>query len=115
MRIRTHLRAGGIWENHNEALKVRTALKAGIEGAPGPGGIRLGNHNEALQVRTALKAGGRGLNHSETLGRKSDKPAISMRRQIRTTVTKGDRLELLVVRAGLRAGARRIERGLGRR
>jgi hypothetical protein len=37
--------------NHNEALRVRSALKAGIVRLP------AGNHNEALRVRSALKAG----------------------------------------------------------
>ena len=48
MTIRTQLKAGESSENHNEALQVRTALKAG--GRP--------NHNEALQV---ARAQGRGL------------------------------------------------------
>ena len=51
MTIRTQLKAGGISINHNEALQVRTTLKAGAAG--------LNNHNEALQVRSAIKAGGR--------------------------------------------------------
>jgi hypothetical protein len=83
--------------NHNEALKIRSALKAG--------GINL-NHNEALQVKTALKAGGWTQNHNEALRRDSYPPAISMRRQPRTTSRKADRLELLEVRAGLCAGRR---------
>jgi hypothetical protein len=29
MKIRTQLKAGGRKENHNEALRVRTAVKAG--------------------------------------------------------------------------------------
>lgn len=49
MTIRTQLQAGGRkTQNHNETLKVRTTLKAGI---------RMPNHNEGLKVRTALKAG----------------------------------------------------------
>jgi hypothetical protein len=72
------LRAGGIMNNHNEALKIRTALKAG--------GLTE-NHNEALKVRSEVKAGG-------------------LRRRMIKTTSKNDRLELLVVRAGLRAGAR---------
>ena len=78
-------------------MKIRTQLKAG--------GVNL-NHNEALRVRTALKAGGFNLNHNEALRRDSNRPAMSMRRQPRTTGRKADRLELLVVRAGLRAGRR---------
>ncbi len=66
-------------------MKIRTQLKAG--------GIRLTNHNETLQVRTALKAGRLGGNHNETL-------------QVRTGLQGGKRRGL-VVRAGLRAGARR--------
>jgi hypothetical protein len=78
MTIRTQLKAGGLFNNHNEALQVRTALKAGGENL---------NHNEALQVKTALKAG-------------------KIRRRLETTAPREDRLSLLVVRAGLRAGAR---------
>jgi hypothetical protein len=64
MKIRTQLKAGrinmrGESLNHNEALAVRSAVKAG--------GTRLANHNEAIQVRSALKAGGRSLNHSAVL------------------------------------------------
>jgi hypothetical protein len=95
MTIRTQLKAGS-WSNHNEALRVKTSLKVGS----------WTNHNEALQVRSALKAGGTSLNHNEALRRDSYRPAISMRRQPRTTGRKADRLELLVVRAGLRAGRR---------
>ena len=104
MKIRTQLKAGRInlrGENHNEALAVRTALKAGR--------MRLDlrdNHNEAMQVRTALKAGGKSPNHNEALqtrtGLKAGKKG--MRRAVLTTVRKEDRLELMVVRAGLRAG-----------
>ena len=66
LRVRTKLRAGGIWENHNETivgqpkkgLRVNTNLRAG--------GITLGNHNETivgqpkkrLRVSTNLRAGG---------------------------------------------------------
>jgi hypothetical protein len=79
MRIRTTLRAGGRRYQHNETLAVRTALKAGRRG--------WANHNEALQTRTGLTAG-------------------KLRRAVRVTASKEDRLELLVVRAGLRAGKR---------
>jgi len=91
------VKAGGEHLNHNEALQVRSALKAG--------GTNL-NHNEALRVKTALKAGGIWQNHNEALRRGSDRTTISMRRQPQTTGRKEDRLELLVVRAGLRAGRR---------
>ena len=98
MTTRTNLTAGKLATNHNEALQVRTALKAG--------GIKF-NHNESLRVRTALKAGGLRLNHNETLVRITERPAVSMRRELRTSSRKEDRLELLVVRAGLRAGRAR--------
>jgi hypothetical protein len=81
MTMRTQLNAAAIEWNHNEMLQVRSALKAGRE--------RLAaNHNEVLQVKSALKAGG-------------------IRRRLETTVPREDRLSLLIVRAGLRAGARR--------
>jgi hypothetical protein len=84
MTIRTQLNAGGITRNHNEALQVRTSLKAG----------GWSNHNEALRLD-------------------SYPPAISMRRQPRTTGRKADRPELLVVRASVRAGRRsRSRKGL---
>jgi hypothetical protein len=97
MTTRTQLKAGKIILNHSEALQVRSTLKAG--------GI-WENHNEALLVRTALKAGGRYLNHNETLERAADRPIVSMRRQVITASRQEDRLALLVVRAGLRAGLR---------
>jgi hypothetical protein len=54
-------------------------------------------------------------NHNESLQRGSDRKAVSMRRELATTTRKEDRLELLVVRAGLRAGRRRLgSRGRGR-
>ena len=80
MKIRTTVKAGGISLNHNEGLRVRTALKAGR--------ISL-NHNEGLRVRSTLKAG-------------------ALKRALRTSASEGDRLKLLVVRAGLRAGAMRV-------
>ena len=95
MTTRTQLKAGARAMNHNEVLRVRSTIKAG--------GKSL-NHNEALQVRTALKAGGTTYQHNETLHRAADRPAVSMRRELLTTSRKEDRLELLVVRAGLRAG-----------
>lgn len=101
MRIRTQLKAGKIILNHSEALRVRTTVKAGGW---------LSNHSEALRVRTTVKAGG-WFNHSESLKRQDDREAISMRRTLLTTSRKDDRLELLLVRAGLRAGARRRGRG----
>ena len=47
MKVRTAVKVGGIWENHNETL-VR-------DGAKG------------LKVRTSVKAGGWTTNHNETL------------------------------------------------
>jgi len=100
MTIRTQLKAGARRAtNHNEALQVRSAVKAGRIAV---------NHNEALQVRSTLRAGRKALlsNHNEAQ-RAADRQAISMRRELLTTSRKEDRLELLVVRAGLRAGRRR--------
>ena len=88
-------------------MRIRTQLKAGK--------IIL-NHSEALRVRTTVKAGGWLNNHSEALKRQEDGEAISMRRTLLTTSRKEDRLTLLVVRAGLRAGARdRVFRVRGRK
>jgi hypothetical protein len=56
--------------------------------------------------RTQLKADALMGNHNEKLQRATDRPAVSMRRELLTTSRKEDRLELLVVRAGLRAGRR---------
>ena len=96
MTIRTQLKAGGIQTNHNEALQVRSAVRAGRIAV---------NHNEALRVRSTMKAGRLATNHSEPL-RAAGRQAVSMRRELVTTSRKEDRLELLVVRAGLRAGRR---------
>jgi hypothetical protein len=62
---------------------------------------------KTMTTRTQLKAGKLTVNHNEALRRASDQPAISMRRQPRPTGRKDDRLALLVVRAGLRAGRAR--------
>ena len=97
MTIRTQVKAGRLAANHNEALRVRSTLRAG------QGGRLASNHNEALRVRSTVKAGKIILNHNEAL-RAVAAPAIAMLRQPRTTSRKDDRLELLVVRAGLRAG-----------
>ena len=79
-------------------MTIRTQLKAGA---------RFSNHNETLQVRTALKAGAAAFNnHNERVQRASDRQSVSMRRELVTTTRKEDRLALLVVRAGLRAGRR---------
>jgi len=105
MKIRTQLRAGAAGlNNHNEALRVRSTVKAGAA---------CYQHNETLRVRSSVKAGGSSYQHNETLVRAADRPVVSMRRQLLTTSLKEDRLELLVVRAGLRAG-KRAARGRGR-
>ena len=98
MGIRTRLKSWAITHNHNQTLLVRSALKAGKMSA---------NHNEILRVRAAVKAGGISINHNEGLRRQFAGPSISMRQQLRATARRGDRLELMVVRAGLRAGLRR--------
>jgi hypothetical protein len=55
-------------------------------------------------------------NHSETFRREPEREAISMRRELHTAARKEDRLELLVIRAGLRAGAvRRLRRSYARK
>ena len=61
-----------------------------------------------MRIRTQVRAGGENLNHNEELREQADRNVVAMRRQPRTTVRKEDRLELLVIRAGLRAGARRF-------
>ena len=56
MTIRTNLKAGvgrfgGGWANHNEAMRVRTSVKAGMI-------LKIaGNHNEALRVRSQVRGG----------------------------------------------------------
>jgi hypothetical protein len=62
MRVRSSVKAGLLAANHNDALQVRSSLRAGA----GPGKIAL-NHGDALQVKSALKAGGANLNHNEAL------------------------------------------------
>ena len=100
MTIRTQLKAGRLGANHSEALQVRSTVKAGR-----PYSF---NHNEALRVRSTVKAGGSSYQHNETLVRATDRPVVAMRRQPLTASRKEDRLELLVVRAGLRAGWRAV-------
>ena len=78
-------------------MTTRTQLKAGKLAT---------NHNDSLRVRSTVRAGGVEGQHNERLERASDRPAVSMRRELLTTSRKEDRLELLVVRAGLRAGRR---------
>ena len=78
------LTAGRRDKGHSEEGDKVMTSERDIKG----GGIRR-NTNEALQVRTGLQGGG-------------------MRRRVVTTSPKDDRLALLVVRAGLRAGRARI-------
>ena len=59
MKIRTQLKAGGAGLQHNESLKVRSAVKAARAG-------ESMNHNEALKVRTTLKAGSGGDRPAES-------------------------------------------------
>ena len=66
-----------------------------------------------MTIKSQLKAGKLSANHNETLQRAADRPAVSMRRELVTSSRREDRLELLVVRAGLRAGRR--ARGRARR
>ena len=109
MTIRTQLKAGGQNLNHNDVLRVRSAVKAGD--FDGGRGHNL-NHNEALRVRSAVKAGG-SLNHNEALNVRWPVKVTGLRQMLKTTANKSDRLELLVVRAGVRAGRRatRVARG----
>ena len=97
LQVRSALKGGRIALNHNEALQVRTSLKAGG---------KTDQHNEALRVRSTIKAGGVEAQHNERLELATNRPAVSMRRELLTTTRREDRLELLVVRAGLRAGRR---------
>jgi hypothetical protein len=48
MKIRTHIKAGGRFRNHNEA-------------------VACGSRTSGLRVRSQLKAAGRLVNHNETL------------------------------------------------
>jgi len=97
LQVRTALKCGAGYLNHNEALRVRSTVKAGA------GYL---NHNEALRVRSTVKAGAGYVNHNENIRRDTNRGTILMRLQPKTTTGRKDRLELMVVRAGLRAGAR---------
>ena len=57
-----------------------------------------------MRIRTQVKAGKQSANHNETLQVKTGLQGGRMRRRLVTTSPKQDRLALLVVRAGLRAG-----------
>ena len=97
MKIRTQLKAGGTPRpQHNETLQVRSTVKAG--------GVSV-NHNETLAVRSSLKAGALIGNHNEALAVRTSLKAGKPRRK--TATPTNDRLSLMLVRAGLRAGRRR--------
>jgi hypothetical protein len=54
--MRTGISGEKIVKNHNQALRVRTTVRAG--------GHNL-NHNEVLRVRTTLRGGKIAVNHNE--------------------------------------------------
>jgi hypothetical protein len=60
-----------------------------------------------MTIRTQVKAGGVSINHNDALRVKSTLKAGAIRRRLETTAPRDERLALLVVRAGLKAGARR--------
>ncbi len=60
MKVKTHLKAGGLFINHNETL-VRA---------------------KGLKVKTHLKAGGIWVNHNETLVRERAKGMIEAGRKV---------------------------------
>jgi len=106
LQVRSALKAGGWTNNHNDALRVRSAVKAGGWS---------NNHNEALHVRSAVSAARAGLNqnHNEVLNVRWPAKVTGLRQILKMTANKTDRLQLLVVRAGIRAGRRatRVARG----
>ena len=57
-----------------------------------------------MTIRTQLKAGKIATNHNETLQVRTGLQGGKLRKRLVTTSPKEDRLTLLVVRAGLRAG-----------
>ena len=66
--MKRNVRAGGDRNQHNEALAVRSNVRAGIGGSGD-------NHNEALAVKSSVRAGGERPQHNETF---SAKPAGSL-------------------------------------
>ena len=55
MKTRTSIKAGSLRQvNHNESMKVRSAVKAGLRRRT----IKA-NHNESMKVRSAVKSGRR--------------------------------------------------------
>lgn len=63
-----------------------------------------------MTIRMQLKPGGVNKQHNEALQMRSTFKAGALRRKIRAG-SKGDRLRLLVVRAGLKAGTGRGREG----
>ena len=63
-----------------------------------------------MNTRTHLKAGKLATNHNETLQVRAGLQGGKLRRLLVTTSPKEDRLALLVVRTGLRAGGDRGRR-----
>jgi len=59
-----------------------------------------------MKIRTELRAGGKSLNHNEVLQTRTGLKGGKLRQAVQVTSRKEDRLELLVVRAGLKAGRR---------
>ena len=49
LKLRTSVRAGSLLYNHNQALKLRTNVRAGALSF---------NHNQGLKIRSGVKAGG---------------------------------------------------------
>jgi hypothetical protein len=94
LKVRSDVKAGAPSMQHNEALKVRSAVKAGGAGI---------QHNEALKVRSAVKAGSPYANHNEPLKVRSSVKGGIVRRMTKSS-SPANRLDLMVVRAGLRAG-----------
>ena len=61
MKTKTNIKSGGIALNHNQALKVKTSVRAG--------GINLANHNQSLRVKTSVRAGKLAANHNQAFAR----------------------------------------------
>ena len=94
-------------------MRIRTPLKAGRINA----GRESLNHRETVQVPPASKAGEASDQQDERRRvRSAPKPGrLALRVSIRTSARKGDRLELLVVRAGLKGEGTRAAGSAARR